>query len=320
MKKYVGILFFLLVLTILGGCASVQDSLFDAGIRTERFMSDMHGSSVTVKGRQIAYLERRGTGETIVLLHGFGSNKDTWVRFTRSLPGEYHVIAFDLPGHGDSTKENDETYTIDFITQVFAEAADALKLNRFHLAGNSMGGWVGMLYTNRNPERVITLGLFDTAGANSPEASDLYKAILEGNNILVPASESDFYNLLKYVYHKEPSLPWPVKPVLARRAVEDAPFRQKMFKDIWGNPEDIAPVLPDLRLPVLILWGAQDRMTHISTIKVLERYLLNSRTVIIPDCGHVPMLEKPKETALEYAAFLKEHPEPAAEQPEAAED
>jgi hypothetical protein len=53
---------------------------------------------------------------------------------------------------------------------------------------------------------------------------------------------------------------------------------------------------------------------------VLERYLLNSGPSSFRTAGHVPMLEKQKETALEYAAFLKEHPEPAAEQPEAAED
>jgi alpha-beta hydrolase superfamily lysophospholipase len=150
MKKYVGILFFLLVLTILGGCASVQDSLFDAGIRTERFMSDMHGSSVTVKGRADRLSRTPGYRGDHVLLHGFGSNKDTWVRFTRSLPGEYHVIAFDLPGHGDSTRRTTETYTIGLHNTGIRRGCRRPETEPLHLAGNSMGGWVGMLYTNRN--------------------------------------------------------------------------------------------------------------------------------------------------------------------------
>jgi abhydrolase domain-containing protein 6 len=260
-----------------------------------------------VQGQRIAYLERQGSGETIVLLHGFGANKDNWLRFTRSLPKEYHVIAFDLPGHGDNSREIDKVYTIDFITQGFADAADALKLDRFHIAGNSMGGWVGILYTNRNPERVITLGLFDTAGINSPDPSDLQKAIEKGQNILIPTSEDAFKELMGYAFYKEPFIPWPVPLVLARKSVADAPFKQKMWNDMHSTYKDVASVLPDLRLPVLILWGAQDRITHVSSVQVLERYLPNSKTVIMPDCGHMPMLERPKEAAMDYVAFLKEH-------------
>ncbi len=236
MKKVTYVLFSLLLLTFLSSCASVQESMFNAGISAERLLSGMDEAFVTVQGQKIAYLERQGSGETIVLLHGFGANKDNWIRFTRSLPKEYRVIAFDLPGHGDTSKENDKTYTIDFITQGFADAADAIKLDRFHLAGNSMGGWVGILYTNRNPERIITLGLFDTAGINSPEPSDLVKAIEKGRNILIPTSEDAFKELMGYAFYKEPFIPWPAPSVLARKSVADAPFKQKMWN---GYPEHL---------------------------------------------------------------------------------
>ncbi|HPE45547.1 MAG TPA: alpha/beta fold hydrolase, partial [Deltaproteobacteria bacterium] len=115
-------LFFLAVLA--GGCASVQDSAYDAAISTERMISGLHEASITVQGRKTAYLERPGNGETIVLLHGFGADKDNWVRFVRHLPEEYRVIAFDLPGHGDSVRDEGKTYTIDYITAGFAEAAE----------------------------------------------------------------------------------------------------------------------------------------------------------------------------------------------------
>lgn len=307
MKKVTYVLFSLLLLTFLSSCASVQESMFNAGISAERLLSGMDEAFVTVQGQKIAYLERQGSGETIVLLHGFGANKDNWIRFTRSLPKEYRVIAFDLPGHGDTSKENDKTYTIDFITQGFADAADAIKLDRFHLAGNSMGGWVGILYTNRNPERIITLGLFDTAGINSPEPSDLVKAIEKGRNILIPTSEDAFKELMGYAFYKEPFIPWPAPSVLARKSVADAPFKQKMWTDIRSTYKDVANILPDLRLPVLILWGDRDRITHVSSVQVLERYLPNTKTVIMPDCGHMPMLERPKEAAMNYVSFLKEH-------------
>jgi abhydrolase domain-containing protein 6 len=307
MKKVISVVFSLLLLTLLSSCSSVQNSMYDAGISTERLLSGMDKAFVTVQGQKVAYLERQGSGDTIVLIHGFGADKDNWVRFTRSLPKEYRVIAIDLPGHGENIRENDKVYTIDFITQGFADAADALKLDRFHIVGNSMGGWVGISYTNRNPERVITLGLFDTAGVNSPEPSDLFKAIEKGHNILIPTSEDAFKELMGYAFNKEPFIPWPIPGVLARKAVADAPFKQKMWNDIRSTYKDVADVLPDLRLPVFILWGAQDRITHVSSVQVLERYLPNSKTVIMPDCGHMPMLERPKEAAMDYVAFLKEH-------------
>lgn len=296
-----------LLVVVTGGCAPVQDSMYEAAISTERMISGLHEASVTVRGGETTYLERSGNGETIVLLHGFGADKDNWIRFARYLPREYRILAFDLPGHGDSVKDDTKSYTIDFITAGFAEAVDALRLDRFHLAGNSMGGWVAMLYTVRNPERVTTLGLFDSAGVFSPEPSDLQKALARGENILVPASEDAFHTLMGYAFHKKPFIPWPIGSVLARRAVYDAPFRLKMWNDINLDRRDAAPVLPDLNLPVLVLWGANDRITHVSSVRVYEQYLPRSETVVMKDCGHLPMLERPREAAAHYGAFLDRH-------------
>jgi pimeloyl-ACP methyl ester carboxylesterase len=308
MRKIFGIAACLvLVFCLMSGCASSQEALCDAAISAERMLSGLDEASITFQGQKIAYLERQGSGETIVLLHGFGADKDCWLRFVRGLPEEYRVIAFDLPGHGDSTRDDTKDHTIDFITAGFATAADALRLDRFHVVGNSMGGWVGMLYTARNPDRVITLGLFDSAGVFSPEPSDLQKALARGENILVPASEEAFFTLMEYGFHKEPFIPWPIRSVLARRAVQDAPFRLKMWNAINLDRKDVTPVLPDLNLPVLVLWGADDRITHLSAVRIYERYLPRAETVVMEDCGHMPMLERPAETSGHYIAFLKMH-------------
>ncbi|HVN70917.1 MAG TPA: alpha/beta hydrolase [Desulfomonilia bacterium] len=307
MKKLFLLFYWLILLFSLCGCSSIQDSLYDAAISAERMLSGLEESSINVDGYKMAYLERKGGGEVIILLHGFGADKDVWDRFVRYMPKDYRVIAFDLPGHGESFKDNDKPYTIDFMTQGLAGAVDALKLDRFHLVGNSMGGWVGMLYTARNPDRVITLGLFDTAGTKSPEPSDLARALEKGQSLLVPKTDESFFRLMKLGFYKEPFLPWPIRQVLARKAVKNAPFKEKMWNDIHGKQTDVLGILPDLRLPVLILWGADDRITDISVVQVYERYLPNAKTVIIPSCGHMPMVERPKETLDHYVTFLKEH-------------
>lgn len=312
MKKFTHVLFSLLLLFFLSGCTSTQDSMYEWAISLERTISGLQEASITTAGQKIAYLERPGDGDTIVLLHGFGVDKDSWDRFVRYIPKEYRVIAFDLPGHGESFKDNEKTYSIDFIAKGVSDAVDALKLDRFHLAGNSMGGWVGMLYTVHNPDRVITLGLFDTAGIASPEPSDLTKAIEKGQNILIPTTSDAFDELMQYGFYREPFLPWPMRSVLARKAIADGPFKQKMFSDIRANYKDAITLLPDLRLPVLILWGADDRIVNVSAVQVLERYLPNAKTVIMPDCGHMPMLERPKEAAQDYVTFVREHMRPVS--------
>ncbi|HWR69055.1 MAG TPA: alpha/beta fold hydrolase, partial [Desulfomonilia bacterium] len=136
---------------------------------------------------------------------------------------------------------------------------------------------------------------------------DLQKALARGENILVPASEEAFFTLMEYGFHKEPFIPWPIRSVLARRAVQDAPFRLKMWNDINLDRKDVTPVLPDLNLPVLVLWGADDRITHLSAVRIYERYLPRAETVVMEDCGHMPMLERPAETSGHYIAFLKKH-------------
>ena len=66
----------------------------------ERSKSDLKPGIVQIQGQTMAYLERAGKGETIVLIHGFTGNKDHWTRFVRYLPEDYRVLAFDMPGHG----------------------------------------------------------------------------------------------------------------------------------------------------------------------------------------------------------------------------
>ncbi|HQQ15381.1 MAG TPA: alpha/beta hydrolase [Deltaproteobacteria bacterium] len=291
---------------LLCGCSSFQKSLFECSMSIERRLSKLQPKTLQAGGLTFSYLERTGTGETIVLLHGFGADKDNWVRFVRRLPGEYRVIAIDLPGHGSSTRDAQTTYTIEFIVQGFAAAAEELGLERFHLAGNSMGGYVGVLYSAHNPGKVLTLCLIDPAGAASPVPSDLQLAVERGENPLVPKSRDDFDILLSYGFHNRPFIPWPIADVLADRYVERSAFNEKMWTDIHRHWEDISRYLGALDMPVLLVWGDRDRILHVSSVSVYRRHIPHLETVILEECGHLPMLELPKVTARRYVSFLKD--------------
>jgi abhydrolase domain-containing protein 6 len=299
-----------LLLLLAAGCSpSTKAGIYDWLVTLDRSASSLTPHYLNLDGIAMSYLERPGTGETIVLIHGFGANKDNWVRFTRYMPDGYRVIAFDMPGHGDSAKPVDKTYSVDFFTASLSRAVDALKLGRFHLAGNSMGGYISILYASRNPDRVIDLCLMDVAGIfkGVPKQSDLMIAMSQGRSPLTPATASDFDVLLDYAFHKKPFMPWPVKSVLAAKAVESGPFVKKMFADFNANLIDPVPLLPGLHVPVLVIWGDRDRILDVSTTGILAKNLPEREIVIMKDCGHMPMLERPKETARYYTQFLSGH-------------
>jgi abhydrolase domain-containing protein 6 len=298
-----GLLIFIVIFFV-GGCASVQQSLFEISMSAERSISDMDLKKVTIDDQDISYLEREGEGETIVLLHGFAADKDNWVRFTRQMPKEYRILAIDMPGHGDNSRDFDLTYDIEYIAHGFAKTIKALDLKRFHLAGNSMGGYVSKIYAAENPERIITLGLFDSAGLLSPQPSDFQLALEKGDNPLIVNSRDDFDRLMQFVFYKEPFLPWPMRSVVAHKYMSRGRFNQKMWNDIWGHREEALDLLPRLHLPVFIIWGDSDRILHVSTIEVYQEHIPHAETVILKNCGHSPMLERPAETADFYVKFL----------------
>lgn len=296
----------LIIACLLSGCASFKQGTYDFLISAERSRVGLKPSSVTVHGQTLSYLERPGDGETVVLVHGFGANKDNWTRFVRYIPKEYRVIAFDMPGHGDSDKPLDRTYTIDFMASSIDQAVQALGISRFHMAGNSMGGWISIFYAVRHPDKVMTLCLLDNAGLQnvSPEPSDLARALQKGQSPLTPTSEEEYDELLGYAFYKKPFIPWPITSVLADRAMAASEFNKKMWKEFTTQSTDIYPLLADLNVPVLVIWGDRDRILHVSTTELLKKSLRNPEIIIMKDCGHMPMLERPHETAGYYVTFL----------------
>jgi len=264
MHKRLSLVLALCALLVLCGCSGFKKSLFESGISMERWRSGLELKTVKAGNLSVSCLERAGKGETIVMLHGFGADKDNWVRFARYLPEEYRLIAVDLPGHGSSTRDWKASYSIDYITKGFTDTIDALHLDRFHLIGNSMGGYVSVLYSSMHPDRVLTLCLIDPAGAVSPRPCDRERALARGENPLVPKTREQFHELMGYVFYKKPFLPWPAYSVLADRYMELSSFNEKLWNDVWTNRKDVANHLGDLHMPVLLLWGDKDRIIDVS--------------------------------------------------------
>lgn len=281
------------------------EALVELAVDLERKSSGLSKGSVEIGDHTVHYLEG-GKGETILFVHGFGANKDNWNRLAKYLTPSYHVVAVDLPGFGESTKRQDASYTIVAQVERLDKIAEALSLNSFHVAGNSMGGNISGKYAARFPEKVLSLGLFNSGGVPAcPRKSELSKLLEEGENPLLVETPEDFDKMIRFAFVKPPWFPGIVKKALAKEWMKSKSFNEKVFREIFREGSALVPDLPKIQTRTLILWGDTDRLIDVSCTEVLEKGLQNSTTVIMKDCGHVPMMERPEETSRHYMKFLQ---------------
>ena len=280
------------------------EAVFKLAIDAQRRSADLVKKEVLVDNHRIVYLEG-GTGETIVLLHGFGGYKDQWTAFAKYMKG-YHLVIPDLPGFGESSQVPTDNYSVESQVGRIDRFVEVLKLDKFHMAGNSMGGAYAATYGAKHPGKVLTLALLDTAGAPSQNKSEFVLQLEKGNNLLLAGNPEDVEKLLALIYAKRPLIPPAFKKILVADWIAHTAFNQKIWNDTNPFQFSLAPVLPLIKAPVLILWGEQDKMLDVGGVVFLEKNLKNHRTVIMKDTGHCPMIEKPEETAKAYRSFLNE--------------
>ena len=136
--------------------------------------------------------------EPLVLLHGFGGDKDNWAAYAPEIVGKYRLIAPDLPGFGENTRD------IDMATQAsrVRDFLDAMGIEKCHIGGNSMGGFVSLRFALDYPERLISMTLFNNAGVVGVNESKLQKEAQDGKNPLEIHSPDDVKRMLAFVAHK----------------------------------------------------------------------------------------------------------------------
>jgi len=291
---------FSIVIASMLSCAS---SLINRSIEGQRKDANLTIKSVDIPDFKIVYAEG-GAGDTIVFIHGFGGSKDRWLKIAKYFTPKYRVIMLDLPGFGDSSKPQDAKYNIMSQVERFNLFVNELRLTKFHLVGNSMGGAIASSYAATYPQMVKTLALFDAAGVKTPVKSELGLLLEKGVNPLTIKDPDDYDKLLKLAYFNPPHIPSFVKRHLAKQEIETEPLNKKIFSDISTDVLSTENKLNKITAPTLIVWGDSDKLIDISSVPIFEKNIKNSKSVIIKECGHMPHMEKPAETASIYQDFL----------------
>ncbi len=295
----------LVLLLGITGCQSVKESLVAREVSARRAEAGLQARQATVDGRTVAYLERPGAAPALVLVHGFGAQKDAWLDFVAALPPGRRVLVPDLAGHGESPAEpgaryDGPRYAADlgaWLGQVAGAPVD--------LGGNSMGGLVATITALEFPAAVRRLVLFDPAGVTAPERSGLDSLVATGANPLIPTTRAEYDQLLSFAFVTPPDLPGIAKDVLVADAQRRAPFLRALFAALNDTPGDLLARLPEIEQPVLLMWGARDRVLSPSAAPVWAGALPDVRVEILPGIGHAPMMEAPGQTARLTSDFLR---------------
>jgi pimeloyl-ACP methyl ester carboxylesterase len=290
------------VVAALHGCDTIGPSLKDSAYAMERSHAGLARKELTLPdGTRFVYLEG-GSGAPLVLVHGFGADKDNFTRIARYLTPHYRVIIPDLVGFGESSHLPDVDYHYAAQAQRLHGFTQALGLSRFDLGGNSMGGGISMSFAAQHPQEVASLWLIDCAGIAEAPPSELAKIITTtGANPLMITQESDFPAFLKFVMSDPPYIPGSVMDVLARERIANQALERKVFQQI--ATDSVSDAVRGLATPTLVVWGDEDRALSVGTVPILKTLLPNAQAVVMPHIGHAPMLERPRLTAEDYLHF-----------------
>jgi abhydrolase domain-containing protein 6 len=218
----------------------------------------------------------------------------------------YRLVIPDVPGFGESSQVPTDRYDVENQMGRIDRFLEVLKLDKFHMAGNSLGGSYTAAYGAKHPGKVLTLALLDPAGAPSQKKSEFVLQWEKGNNLLLTSNAEDYDKLMTLVFVQRPSLPAAFNKIILADWIAHTEFNKKIWNDWQPQLFSLEPVLPLIQAPVLIIWGDQDRMLDVGGVAFLEKGLKRHRTVIMKEMGHSPMLERPEETAKVYESFLKE--------------
>lgn len=300
----------ILIVVLVAVYALFPRSLFTFLRNSLRRKGKLTAKSIMVGDSAWPYLEGgRKDAEPLVLLHGFGGDKDNWAMYAPEIVGKYRLIAPDLPGFGENSRDISQSY--DMATQAarVRDFLDAMGIEKCHIGGNSMGGFVALRFALDYPERLITMTLFNNAGVVGANESELQKQAQAGKNPLEIHSADDVKRMLAFVAHRPMKVPGQFRKIF----YEDfATHRELLDKIFWTLVEDgtVTPLndkLDEIQTPTLIIWGRHDQLIDVSCVKVLEEGIPNAESVIFEDIGHVPMIENPKATAARHLEFLAKY-------------
>lgn len=242
----------------------------------------MKRRTIEVEGNRVVYFAGGRGARTIVLVHGVNDQAGTWFAVAPALMKDARILAIDLPGHGESAPASGPLPLPLMVKGVGAiidrESPDAPVV----LVGNSMGGWVNMLYAADHPARVSLLVLEDASGM----AWDM------SHVNFFPKNREEAIKVLRLVHGPDAPIPDYLIDTLLKTA---STMPQARVLAAGVLPYLIDPHLKDLTMPVTLIWGVHDGLLPVVYAEALHARIAGSTLHVIQDAAHIPHRQSPKE-------------------------
>jgi 2-hydroxy-6-oxonona-2,4-dienedioate hydrolase len=231
---------------------------------------------------------RSGTGDPLVLVHGYLGGSQQWAGEIEALKGHFDVIAVDLPGYGQSHQMTAPTEIAEHARAVLAHL-DALGVSRFHLLGHSMGGMIVQEMVSQAPDRVDRLVLFATGPQGSIPGR--FETMARSRERLAADGVEHTARRISamWLLDKEASPQYEALAALACQASEQAALAGLWAMEGWDGRDRLAAV----RQPTLVVWGDGDRSYGWPQIEALWRGIPKAALAVLPSCSHAAHLERP---------------------------
>ncbi len=253
-------------------------------------------------------------GSVVMLLHGSNASLHTWEPWVQQLKATHRVISFDHPGHGLTGPHPRDCYTAACFTEVVEAVAKNRKLDRFVIAGNSMGGWIAWNYALKHPERVAGLVLVDASGAPLPPEVEpdlpIGFRIARTPGVRELMRQITPRSMVEKSVRQSVSVQDSVTPAVVDRYWEllRYPGNRRATGIRFSTPRETATpdTLGKISAPTLVMWGRDDKLVPVQAAEVFDAYIPNSRAIIYDDIGHIPMEEAPFRSVGDLQTFLGE--------------
>ncbi len=262
-------------------------------------------------GGQFVHVEQAGTGEPVVLLHGFGASAYSWRKVIPALAEGHRVVAIDLNGFGYTQRPRSrESYTREGQAKLVLDTMDALGIARAHIIGHSYGGGITLYLASRHPERFRSMVLVDSSAptyANDRRSRAAALRPLDTLFVRAVALRPSAVRkaLLRSFWDPSKVTPELVQAYFDRVAVEGVGYA--FYGLTAPAPPGPPVVLETIEVPTLAVWGAHDELISPETGRRAAARLPHSEFVLIGDCGHLPMEEQPEALLRAVLPFLERH-------------
>jgi pyruvate dehydrogenase E2 component (dihydrolipoamide acetyltransferase) len=255
--------------------------------------------TVQVPAGSLRFLRQGEAGDAVVLLHGFGGDINNWLFTAPVLATNYTVYALDLPGHGGSTKQVGDG-DLDSLVSAVEQFLASQEIERAHLVGHSLGGLLACGLALRDPSRVRSLTLIASAGLGE----EINRQYLE--QFVSASNRRELKGALELLFADSSLVNRQlVDDVLKYKRIDGVPEAlQAISSQVFGNghqAEVLAPRLRSLEVPMLVIWGTEDRIIPAEQARSAPE---GAEVRLLDGSGHSPHMEQAGEVNRIVEEFL----------------